>query len=192
MIDSAKVAAELSLLERLRAGEQAAWTEFFATAKPVVYQALLYTVRDHHAAEDLTLEAFARAARGINRFRGGCQLKSWLCCIGRNLARNRYHYQRRRRHDDHLHLDANVGDFATLGEIIPDEALEIPEAVELAELRTNIAAAIKTLRPMSREILTALAVCGTYRATAEALGINLGTVKSRVARARDQLRGAMT
>lgn len=191
MIDEAKVRGELELLERLRAGDQAAWKEFFATAKPYVYRGLLAAVRDHHAAEDLTLEAFARAARGISNFRGGCKLTTWLSCIGRNLARNRYHYQRRRRHNDHLHLDAINEGGGTLEEILPDEAPDVIEQVEIRELAGDIAQALESLAPINREILHTLRRRGSYRATAESLGISIGTVKSRVARARERLREAL-
>ncbi len=178
--------AEAAMLARLRAGDQAAWAALVRREAPMLRVTAERYLHDWHEAEEIAMRAFAAAHRCLPTFRGTCKLRTWLVTIAANLAKNRYHWHRRRQRAAHIHLDAPVGEMAgTLAEVIPDEA---PDAVELNDLRAEISRGLVVMRPLDRRLIEMVASGTSYNEIRTALGCNLGTVKSRVARARDRLR----
>lgn len=177
----------------LRARDEGAWRQLFADLSPKVYGCVLqFTRQQHHEAEEVVSHAFVRAYRAIDNFRGDSSLKTWLIEIARNLAINRFHYHRRRQRDAHLHLDLDVtGSGRTLTEVIADHGAGPIELNEQRELAAAITAHLPKLCPRYQEIL-ALRIGGrSYEDIAALLALNVGTVKSRIARARHALRAIM-
>ena len=142
-------------------------------------------------AEEITQDAFIRAHRGLANFRGDSSLATWLHRIALNLARNRYWYHHRRRRHLTWSLDAVAGDdnqaaFSNL--VATDAAGPVREAVasEFLELVTTC---MERLGERQREILTLRNLAHrSYDEIAGEIGISVGTVKSRLARARESLR----
>jgi RNA polymerase sigma-70 factor (ECF subfamily) len=141
-------------------------------------------------ARDLTQETFLRAFQSIGRFRGEADLRTWVYRIAINQARNRWRWWRRRRRDSTVSLDAMQGQtnqplMATLV-----EGSENPEQRTLAhEREVALRGALQKLGVSYRETVILRDIEGfSYEEIASTLGINVGTVKSRLARGRQELR----
>ncbi|HLL76892.1 MAG TPA: sigma-70 family RNA polymerase sigma factor, partial [Pyrinomonadaceae bacterium] len=98
--------AEELFLDRLRAGEAAAFNRLVSERTPDVYALLCRLTDDPEEARDLTQETFLQAFRSVANFRGEADLRTWLYRIAVNQARNRWRWWRRRRRDTTVSLDA--------------------------------------------------------------------------------------
>jgi len=182
--------AEAEFIERLKRGEAAAFEEWVADRSGEIFGLLLRLTENSEEARDLTQETFLRAFQSIDRFRGDADLRTWIYRIAINQARNRWRWWRRRRRDSTVSLDAAQGQtnqplIATLV-----ESSDNPEQQTLArEREVALRAALQKLGGAYRETVILRDIEGfTYEEIAETLGINVGTVKSRLARGRQELR----
>src|SRR5690606_9984002 len=148
-------------------------------------------LRNPQDAEEVTQDAFIRAHRGLVNFRGESSFSTWLYQIATNLARNRYWYWWRRKRDHTISFDQPLGpdNDTPLSEVFAAE-METPEDVTVTqELVDRIAEGMERLSVKHREILILRNVKNlAYEEIASILGISVGTVKSRIARARESLR----
>jgi RNA polymerase sigma-70 factor (ECF subfamily) len=167
---------------------------FEAEVRPhhqALYRAALRLTRQIEAAEDLVQDTLERAYRHFHRYRPGTNVRAWLLRILRNLWINSY---RRQLAGPRLaSLDA-LDELAIyrLGSTAGRQASEVEAAVVDRLGAAAILAAIETLPPHARDAVVLADVEGApYRAVAAALEIPLGTVMSRLFRARRQLRGAL-
>lgn len=181
---------ESQFLERLRAGDAEAFERLVTERSGEVYGLLYRLTDDPEEARDLTQETFLRAFQAIRRFRGEADIKTWLYRIAVNLARNRWRWWRRRRREATFSLDAPDGvteqPFSeSLRSDTPD-----PEQLALArEREAALNAALRSLGSPYREAVILRDVEGlSYEDVAVALDANVGTVKSRIARGRLELR----
>ncbi len=180
--------SEAPLIARWRDGGSAAWAEVFAAYRSLVFSAVLKVVRDHHEAEEITNDCFIAAHRNLDKFRGDCAIGTWLRCIAHRKALNRYHYWRRRHRSDWLAIDAPTTDGgSTLAQVIPDTAPSTIEQAHVSDQVSAIARAIQHLSPEQRSLIYDRCGGATYHELAARRGINVGTVKSRIARARERL-----
>jgi RNA polymerase sigma-70 factor (ECF subfamily) len=182
--------AESEFIERLKRGEAAAFEEWVADRSGEIYGLLFRLTENSEEARDLTQETFLRAFQSIGRFRGEADLRTWIYRIAINQARNRWRWWRRRRRDSTVSLDATQGQtnqplMATLV-----ETSENPEQQTLAhEREVALRAALQKLGVSYRETVILRDIDGfSYEEIAATLGINVGTVKSRLARGRQELR----
>lgn len=182
--------AEAEFIERLKRGEAEAFEEWVTDRSGEIYGLLLRLTENGEEARDLTQETFLRAFQSISRFRGEADLRTWLYRIAINQARNRWRWWRRRRRDSTVSLDAIQGQtnqplMATLV-----EGSENPEQRTLAhEREVALRAALQKLGISYRETVILRDIEGfSYEEIASTLGINVGTVKSRLARGRQELR----
>jgi RNA polymerase sigma-70 factor (ECF subfamily) len=189
-----EVAFDQMLVARFKQGDQAAFDEMVSRYWDRIYSMVHQLLRNQQDAEEVTQDAFIRAHRGLVNFRGDSAFSTWLYQIATNLARNRYWYWWRRKRDRSISFDAPVShdNETTLAEIIPAEA-ESPEAEAVTqELLDNIATGMEKLGAKHREILVLRNVKNlSYEEIATILGISVGTVKSRIARARESLRAKL-
>jgi RNA polymerase sigma-70 factor (ECF subfamily) len=178
-------------LERLRRREAAAFEQLVAERSSDVYALLYRLTTDAEEARDLTQETFLRAYQSIDRFRGEADLKTWIYRIAVNQARNRWRWWRRRRRDATVSLDANGerGEPPLAASLRNEDAAD-PEEETLAHERENqLREALLSLRRAYREAVILRDVEGlSYEEVAATLEINIGTVKSRIARGRLELR----
>jgi RNA polymerase sigma-70 factor (ECF subfamily) len=155
----------------------------------VAYQLL----RNEEDAVEVAQDAFVRIYRSLSGFRGECEFTTWLHQIVVNLARNRHRWWWRRGRQITESLDAPVetGDGAMAQQVAaPTE----PADVELAkaEFARSLARKMAGLPAKFREVLVLRNVEGlSYEEIAVVLRCSVGTVKSRIARAREALREAM-
>ena len=186
----ARPAAETQFIERLRAGEAAAFDRLVLERSGDVYALLYRLTEDAEEARDLTQETFLRVFQSINRFRGDAELKTWIYRIAMNQARNRWRWWRRRRREVTLSLDApNEYDERPLKARLQSGATN-PEQETLAhEREMALRRALRTLGRSYRETVILRDVEGlSYEEIAATLEISIGTVKSRLARGRMELR----
>jgi RNA polymerase sigma-70 factor, ECF subfamily len=182
---------EDQFLERLKRGDALAFEQLVAERSGDIYALLYRLTSDPEEARDLTQETFLRAFQAISKFRGDADLKTWLYRIAINQARNRWRWWRRRRRDATVSLDAPLGEREqTMATVLEDASAVDPEQEALAHERENqLRAALQGLRSAYREAVVLRDVEGlTYEEIAAALQINIGTVKSRLARGRLELR----
>ncbi len=186
-----EAAYDKELVERFRKGEEFVFTEIMERYHARIFALANNLLRNPSDAEEITQDTFIRAHRALAEFRGDSSLATWLYRIALNLSRNRYWYFFRRRRQDSISLEMQLGDesgaaFSDL--IAAAEHTPAQEAV-LQEFTGLVADCMKRLESRHREILTMRNVLSLpYDEIAEALGINVGTVKSRIARARESLR----
>jgi RNA polymerase sigma-70 factor (ECF subfamily) len=182
--------AEAEFIERLKRGEAAAFEEWVSDRSGEIYGLLLRLTENGEEARDLTQETFLRAFQSIGRFRGEADLRTWLYRIAINQARNRWRWWRRRRRDSTVSLDATQGETNQTLMATLVEGSENPEQRTLAhEREVVLRAALQKLGTSYRETVILRDIEGfSYEEIAATLEINVGTVKSRLARGRQELR----
>jgi RNA polymerase sigma-70 factor, ECF subfamily len=177
---------EASLIQRCAAGEEAACAELVEEHQRMVVQLAINLLGDRDEALDLSQEVFLRVFRTIHRFRGQSSLRTWIYRIAVNQARNRHRFWRRRHRTDQVSLDAHVaahGDVISGGEAGPDRVLAQKELAE------RLKRALDGLPFEQRTAIVLREIDGlSYDEIAYSLGVAVGTVKSRLTRARQALR----
>jgi RNA polymerase sigma-70 factor (ECF subfamily) len=185
-----RVSPDAEFIERLKQGEAAAFEELVTERSGEIYGLLFRLTENSEEARDLTQETFLRAFQSIGGFRGEADLRTWIYRIAINQARNRWRWWRRRRRDSTVSLDATQGqsDQPLIGTLAESSAN--PEQQTLAhERELALRSALQKVGPAYRETLILRDIEGfTYEEIATMLGINVGTVKSRLARGRQELR----
>lgn len=180
-------------VERARQGDSAAYASLVLRYQGRIFAKVFSQLRNRQDAEEITQDTFIRAHRVIAQFRGTASFSTWIHQIATNLAHNRYWYWWRRKRDQSFSLDADIGEGgSTLHDILPDGA-EGPgsEAVH-NEFVARVAECMAKLKPEHARILTLRNVENrSYEEIAEELGLSIGTVKSRINRAREALRQLM-
>lgn len=187
----ARASAEAQFIERLRAGEAAAFNHLVEDRTGEVYALLYRLTEDAEEARDLTQETFLRAFQAIGRFRGDADLRTWLYRIAINQARNRWRWWRRRRRGETVSLDATEnGEGSPLGLRLCDTSQADPEQETLSrEREKRLRQALSSLGRSYRETVILRDIEGlSYEEIAATLEISIGTVKSRLARGRLELR----
>ena len=132
-----------------------------------------------------------RAFQSIAHFRGESDLRTWIYRIAINQARNRWRWWRRRKREQTVSLDASDRDDAQpLGLRLCDTAQPDPEQTTLArERESSLRKALRSLGTAYREAVILRDIEGlSYEEIAATLEISVGTVKSRIARGRLELR----
>jgi RNA polymerase sigma-70 factor (ECF subfamily) len=189
-----EVALDRILVDRFKNGDASAFDEMVSRYWDRIFSMVNQLLRNAQDAEEVTQDAFIRAHRGLENFRGDSAFSTWLYQIATNLARNRYWYWWRRKRDQSVSLDAPLGSDSTttLAEILPAEA-ETPDDITVTrEFVARIGSGMERLGTKHREILILRNVKNlSYEEIAKILGISVGTVKSRIARARESLRSKL-
>jgi RNA polymerase sigma-70 factor (ECF subfamily) len=183
--------AETQFIERLKRGDAAAFETLVSERSGEIYGLLYRLTENVEEARDLTQETFLRAFQSIDHFRGESDLRTWIYRIAINQARNRWRWWRRRRRDATVSIDApeaagRLGLVATLKSTTAKD----PEQDTLANERERaLKKALGTLKRVYREAVILRDIEGfAYEEIATALDISVGTVKSRLARGRQELR----
>lgn len=186
---SKEASFDSELVLRFRKGDESAFLEIMSRYRKKIYSIAFGLLRDRADAEEIAQDTFIRAHRGLEGFRGDSSLATWLFRIAVNLSRNRYRYFRRRRNTVSLDRSLNDQSGRTLGDLVAaDPSNPVSETVT-EEFTTLVATCMEKLDPHQREILLLRSILSrSYDEIGQALGLNVGTVKSRIARARTSLR----
>lgn len=175
---------EAELVERARGGDVAAFESLLRVHEQIAFRTAWVVSGGADDAEDAAQEAFVKAFAALARFRPGAPFRPWLLTIVANEARNRRRSAGRR---EALALRLSEG------EGHPGGAAPSPESAVLAgERRAILLAGLARLGEADREVITLRYLLDLSEAeTAAALDIPTGTVKSRLSRALDRLRGQL-
>ena len=186
------VAREAQLVARLRAGEVSAFEDLVNSYSALVYALAFRILNDREEARDVTQETFLKVYRHFGRYRGDASLKTWICRIAINQARTTDRWWRRRSKAEtsslHEPLALN-GEDRSYEDVIPSsEASPELEAIRRERSR-QIEAALGNVKKDFRIAVLLRDLEGmAYDEIGYALGISVGTVKSRIARGREMLR----
>lgn len=174
-----------ALVARAQDGDLQAFNQLVLRFQDSLYGLTLRMLGSTQAAEDATQDAFIKAWQRIDTFRGG-SFRSWLFTIAANQSRDEL---RRRQRRPAQSLDA-ARDDPDRPDLDPPGNEPAPDAeAERAEMRAALERALMTLPDDWREVVVLSDIQGMdYREIAEATGLALGTVKSRLSRARGHLR----
>src|SRR6185295_886310 len=183
---------EDQFIERLKRGDAAAFETLVNERSGEIYGLLYRLTENAEEARDLTQETFLRAFQSIIHFRGESDLRTWIYRIAINQARNRWRWWRRRRRDVTVSIDAVDTNGRPLGLITTLKSVNVPDPEEDAiahERERALHKALSSLRRVYREAVVLRDIEGfAYEEIATTLEISVGTVKSRLARGRQELR----
>lgn len=183
--------AENEFVERLKAGDAAAFDALVVDYSNDVYALLYRLTANQEEAADLTQETFLRALKAIKNFRGEADLKTWLFRIAVNESRNRFRWWTRRRRSQTISLDAPLAaeNETPLSDTISSGKENPEQEMMRHERQTALREALRDLPEIFREAVVCCDIEGlSYEQIAATLSINVGTVKSRIARGREELR----
>jgi len=180
---------EASLVQRCAAHDEDACAELVTEHQRMVYQLSLNLLNDHNEALDLSQEVFLRVFRTIHTFRGHSSLRTWIYRIVVNQARNRQRWWRRRHRAQQVSLDQHIQDHGDLPERVSSGPDRLVGQKQLGE---RIRRALDALPFDQKTAIVLREIDGlSYEEIGFSLGIAVGTVKSRLARAREGLRAEL-
>lgn len=186
---------DAELVRRFNAGDEDAFVEIVSRHRGKIVSIALGHLRNHADADEISQDTFIRAHRGLARFRGDSSLATWLHRIAFNLSRNRYKYYYCRRRHSTLSLDRAFSDDnqASFSDLIASDTPDPAREATTGEFSDLVVSCMEKLGSRQREILNLRnGLNRSYDEIALALGISIGTVKSRIGRARENLRALLS
>jgi RNA polymerase sigma-70 factor (ECF subfamily) len=184
-------AAEAAFVARLVARDEAAFNELVTTYERRVFALVYRMLGRRDEAEDLAQEVFVQVFKAIDQFRGDSKLSTWIYRIAVNLCKNRTKYLTRRHSGGQEDVDAMVerAPLSAAKGVSVGEVARPDELVMGMQLEHVVKLAIAQIDPEFREVLVLRDVEDlSYEEIAAVTGLADGTVKSRIHRARAQLR----
>ena len=178
---------EKTLISIAQSGDPAAFDQLVLRYQDMLYQHVFGILGERFIAEDITQEAFIKAYRGMPRFRGG-SFRAWLLRIATNVCYDELRRERRRVQGEDWAVNDDGEEMEPLDSLDnPGPSLE--ERVERGEVRRALEQALLRLPAEYRATAIIVDILGfDYAEAAQSLGVPVGTVKSRLARARQGLR----
>ncbi|MCW5766033.1 MAG: sigma-70 family RNA polymerase sigma factor [Phycisphaeraceae bacterium] len=195
-------ARELALVRAIRSGDRARWGELLSRYQDRLYAVCFRTLgggnRAQQHAADLCHDAMVKIMQGLDSFDGSSKLSTWMIRVAMNTCLS---WLRAQKHRAHASLDAphqtgegysDSGRVSSVLDSLPAGEPSAASNVERTEQRRRVARALEGLDPEQRAILVLRDLQGLeYDQIAEVLGTPVGTVKSRLFRARAALRAAV-
>src|SRR5882724_10483386 len=191
--DAKAEASDRELLERCRAGDETAFDDLVLRHQQRAFNVAFQLLRDHEDATEVAQDAFVRIYRSVGAFRGECEFTTWLHQIVVNLARNKHRWWKRRGRQASVSLDRTV---ETADGEVPMQIAGTADAPDVQAVNTEfvelLSRRMHELPRKFREVLVLRNVENlSYEKIAEVLDCSTGTVKSRIARAREALRKSL-
>lgn len=186
--------SDRNLVERCQAGDEGAFDELVIRHQQRAFNVAYQLLRDREDATEVAQDAFVRIYRNISGFRGECEFTTWLHQVVVNLAHNKHRWWKRRGKATTVSLDAPKEGEEGPMEVQVAATTDTPDVVVVkAEFVQAISARMEALPAMFREVLILRNVENlSYEEIAVVLKCSVGTVKSRIARAREALRKSMS
>lgn len=177
---------ELEIILKVRSGDTEAFEALVLEHQNKVYSLALRMVGNEEDARDMAQEAFIRAFSSLTGFRGDSKFSVWLYRLTSNICIDFLRSRAKKRTVSMTWTD-DEGDDA--GELeIPDERFSPEEQFDRTSIRESVQRGLDSLSPQYREILVLREINGlSYEEIGRVLGIEEGTVKSRIFRARKKL-----
>ncbi len=188
---SEQAIADQALVHRYQAGDDAAFEQIVTRYWDRIFSRAYQLLQNREDAEEVTQDTFLRAQKGLENFRGDSSFSTWLYQIATNLSHNRYWYWWRRKRGSSFSIDQNLVEDGemTLGDVLPAEGEDPGDAYLTQEFVEQVDSCMDFLSEKHREILILRNVKNlSYEEISIQLNLSVGTVKSRIARARESLR----
>jgi RNA polymerase sigma-70 factor, ECF subfamily len=188
---------EAALVEELRAGSEDAFAWLIARYHQPIYSLLVRTVRNPADAADLTQEVFVKVFRGIRGFHGESSLRTWIYRIAlREASNQRRWWIRHRQQEVPIEQEMSDGDSGRpvlLKDMLVDPAESPYDQAVHEENRERVEWALRQVPEPFKTALILRDIEGfVYEEVASMMGVNLGTVKSRLVRGRACLKALLT
>ena len=182
---------EQELVERAKRGDETAFEALVTDNEKRIYNLCRRLVGNPEDAAELTQEAFLNAWRGLGRFQGESSFSTWLYRLASNACIDFLRKEKRRQS---LSMTVSLDDDEEGRQVeLPDERYAPEGELERAEARRAVAEGLEKLTAEHRQVLVMRELNGlSYAEIGTVLGLEEGTVKSRIARARNALRKVLT
>lgn len=178
---------EKALIKRIKSGDTAAFSELVLKYEKRAFNFAYRMLKDTHLAEDATQEAFLRVYFKIDTFLGNSSFSTWFYTILNNICLDIL--RKKSRHPEHLSIEQKNGDDEEFTLEVEDKSAGPYETLQKKDARLVLEKALEELSYEHRSVIVLRDIEGReYEEIAKILNISLGTVKSRLSRARLALR----
>jgi len=182
---------ESELVRRAREGDLSAYDDLMRRYQERIYATIYHMTSNHDDANDLAQEAFIKAFHALKSFKGGSSFYTWIYRIAVNKTINFLKQRKNRTHMSLNDLDFNAENDPDLVALVSDKNPR--RDAGLAELQEKLNAAMQKLSDHHRLVVTLHDVQGmSHEEIAKIMGCNIGTVRSRLFYARQQLQALMS
>jgi len=191
VLESAEGVAELELVRRARRGNMSAYDELMRRYQERIYATIYHMTSNHEDANDLAQETFIKAFQALRSFKGGSSFYTWIYRIAVNKTIN---FLKQRKH----RIQMSLNDLDVNAENDPDLVALISEKtprrdINLAELQEKLNEAMQKLSEVHRLAVTLHDIQGVpHEEIARIMDCNIGTVRSRLFYARQQLQAYLS
>lgn len=185
-----RAAEDLALVNRTRAGEASAYDDLIHRYQERIYATVYHMTSNHEDANDLTQETFIKAYRALHTFKGDSSFYTWIYRIAVNKTINFLKTRKNRVHMSLNDLDFNAENDPDLVALVSENTPR--RDLNLSELQEKLNEAMQKLSEVHRLVVTLHDVQGlSHDEIAGIVGCNVGTVRSRLFYARQQLQGTL-
>jgi RNA polymerase sigma-70 factor (ECF subfamily) len=188
---SAAQLVEIDLIRRARTGDLEAYDDLVKRYQERIYATIYHMTSNHEDASDLAQESFIKAYQALKSFKGGSSFYTWLYRIAVNKTINFLKQRKNRNHMSLNDLDFNAEHDPDLVALVSENTPR--RAAGLSELQEKLNAALLKLSEHHRLVVILHDVQGqSHEEIAKVMDCNIGTVRSRLFYARQQLQGFLS
>lgn len=189
--NKARAAEDLALVKRAKNEDATAYDELIRRYQERIYATIYHMTSNHEDANDLTQETFIKAYRALKSFKGDSSFYTWVYRIAVNKTINFLKQRKNRYHMSLNDLDFSVENDPDLVALISDKTPR--RDLNLSELQDKLNAAMQKLSEAHRMVVILHDIQGlSHDEIAEMMNCNVGTVRSRLFYARQQLQATLS
>lgn len=190
MSNATRQLSDAEIIDRFKSGDVEVFDVLAQRYSSRAYQIAYGVLGSKEDAEEVAQDVFIRIYKALPKFRGDAEFSTWMYRIAMNLARNKYRWNKSRGARQNISIQATEEDEESgRGIQVSADELSPDTQAELTEFTGNVMKEIENLPPLYREALVLRNIEEmSYERIATVLGCKLGTIKSRIARAREELR----